>query len=138
MRTFSGITPARRVWPLPLWFRLGGLIPLGFFVVRLIDYVKWGTPSHIWWSCHIANLTLAVGMFLGNLLLLRLAALWLVLGLPPWALDMALTRIVWPSSLLTHLGGAVLAVLVLSKIRIGRGVWWIALLWFLGLQLLSR
>lgn len=135
MRTFPLIKCA---WPLPLWFRLTGLIPLFFFIVRLVDYVKWGTPSHIWWSCHVANLTLAVGMLCGNLLLMRLASLWLILGVPPWALDMMLTRIVWPSSLLTHLGGAVVALFVLFKVRMVRGVWWVALLWFVVLQLLSR
>lgn len=134
MRTSSGLGAATA---LPRWFRLSGLIPLGFFVIRLVDYINWGTPSQIWWSCHVANLMLAVGMLLSNLLLIRLATLWLLLGLPPWGLDMALTKIVWPSSLLTHLGGAVLAVLVLAKVRMARGVWWLALLWFVALQLLS-
>lgn len=134
MRTSSSIIATVT---LPGWFRLSGLVPLGFFVIRLVDYLKWGTPSHIWWSCHVANLTLAVGMLFGHLLLIRLAALWLILGLPPWALDMALTKIVWPSSLLTHLGGAVLAMLVLVKVRMARGIWWLALLWFMALQLLS-
>ena len=135
MRTPSSITQAAN---LPRWFRLCGLIPLGFFVVRLVDYLNWGTPAHIWWSCHIANLTLAVGMLLGNLLLVRLAVLWLILGLPPWALDMWVTRIVWPISLLTHLGGALFAVWVAWRVRMARGVWGWALLWFLALQLLSR
>jgi hypothetical protein len=120
------------------WQRWVGLVPLAFFVVRLVDYLNWGTPAHIWWSCHVANLTLGVGMLLNNRLLIRIAVLWLVLGLPPWALDMAVTRIVWPLSLLTHLGGALFGLLVLGKVRMTRGVWPAALVWFLVLQGLTR
>lgn len=135
MRTSAKLLPPQ---PFSLRFRLLGLIPLFFFIVRLVDYVWWGTPSHIWWSCHVANLTLALGMFVGNLRLMRLAILWLILGLPPWVLDMVVTKIVWPSSLLTHLGGALFALFVLAKVRMVRGGWWLALLWFVILQLLSR
>ncbi|MBI1760880.1 MAG: hypothetical protein HYR56_05515 [Acidobacteria bacterium] len=124
--------------PFPRWFRLTGLVPLVFFLVRLVDYVKWDTPSHLWWSCHVANLTLAIGMLAGNSLLMRLASLWLILGLPPWVLDMWATRLVWPVSLLTHLGGALFALWVIAKVRMARGVWWWALLWFLALQGVSR
>lgn len=119
-------------------WRWAGLVPLAFFAVRMVDYLNWGTPAHIWWSCHIANLTLGIGLLLNNALLIRLAVLWLILGLPPWALDMAVTRIVWPVSWLTHLGGALFGLLVLWKVRMARGVWPAALLWFLVLQGLSR
>lgn len=132
--TTAAIVPAWQTWR----FRLASLIPLAFFIIRLVDYVKWGTPAHIWWNCHMANLTLAIGMLLGNLLLIRLAALWLLLGLPPWAIDMCATGILWPISLLTHLGGAVIALVVLRQVRMARGGWWAALLWFLILQQLSR
>jgi hypothetical protein len=118
-------------------FRLAGLVPLSFFLIRLVDYLNWQTPSHIWWSCHIANLTLGLGMIFGNALLIRLAVLWLILGLPPWALDMYVNHLIWPISVLTHLGGALFGVLVLWKVRMARGVWPAALVWFLVLQLLS-
>lgn len=119
-------------------WRLSGFIPLGFFLLRLVDYVNWGTPAHIWWNCHIANLSLGLGLLSGNVTVMRLAALWLLLGVPPWALDMWEMRIVWPVSLLTHLGGAALALLVVAKVRMTRGIWPWALLWFVGLQGLSR
>jgi hypothetical protein len=119
-------------------FRWAGLIPLLFFTIRLVDYLRWHTPAHIWWSCHIANLTLGLGMLLRNVLLMRVAVLWLILGLPPWLLDMFATHIIWPISLLTHLGGAVFGLLVVRQVRMVRGVWWAALLWYLGLQLWSR
>jgi ABC-type multidrug transport system permease subunit len=128
------IVPTWRTW----WFKLAGLIPLAFFLIRMIDYVRWGTPAHIWWNCHIANLTLAIGMLLGNLLLIRVAVIWLLLGVPPWAIDMWMTKIIWPIAVLTHLGGALFGLAVLYKVRMARGVWWVALVWFLVLQQLSR
>ena len=120
------------------WWRLAGLVPLAFFTVRMVDYLNWHTPAHIWWSCHIANLTLGLGMLFNRPLLMRIAVLWLILGVPPWALDMLVTRIVWPVSLLTHLGGALFGLLVLGKVRMKRGVWPAALLWFVMLQGLTR
>ena len=124
-------------WPFG-WLRFAGLLPLVFFAVRMVDYLNWHTPAHIWWSCHIANLTLGIGLLLNRPLLIRIAVLWLILGLPPWALDMLVTRIVWPVSLLTHLGGALFGLLVLWKVRMTRGVWPAALLWFVVLQGLTR
>ena len=121
-----------------LRLRLAGLVPLSFFIIRMVDYLRWHTPAHIWWSCHMANLTLGAGLLLSNRLLTRLAVLWLILGLPPWALDMWATGIVWPSSLLTHLGGALFALWVIAQVRMARSVWGWALLWFLALQLWSR
>jgi hypothetical protein len=130
----AALAPAWQRW----WFRLAGLIPLAFFIIRLVDYLKWGTPAHIWWNCHIANLTLGVGMLLGNLLLIRLAAIWLLLGVPPWFIDMVFTGVIWPIAILTHVGGAALGLMALHWVRMVRGVWWWALIWFLVLQQLSH
>jgi hypothetical protein len=115
-----------------------GLIPLALFVIRLLDYVKWKTPEQMLWSCHLANLLLAVGLFFTFPLALRVGSLWAILGLLPWAIDMAATRIIWPVSWLSHLGGAGLGFWVFYQLRADRATWWQALLWFLGLQQVSR
>jgi hypothetical protein len=120
-QAMSSTATSRVTLQLPVWqtarFKLLGLIPLAFFLARLVDYWRWDTLAHIWWNCHVANLTLAIGIFLGNLLLMRLAVLWLILGLPPWLIDMLSSGIVWPVSVLTHLGGAVLGLLVAYRVR---------------------
>lgn len=138
----SAESPAVTAVTVPAWqtwrFRLAGLIPLAFFIIRLVDYLKWSTPAHIWWNCHIANLTLGIGMLLGNLLLIRLAAIWLLLGVPPWFIDMVFTGIIWPIAILTHVGGAAMGLVALRQVRMARGVWWWALIWFLALQQLSH
>ncbi len=115
-----------------------GFVPLALFIIRLMDYVKWNTPEQMMWSCHIANLLLAVGLFFAFPLALRVGSLWAILGLLPWALDMFTTRIIWPVSWLSHLGGAALGFWILYQWRAERNTWWQALLWFLGLQQLCR
>lgn len=55
-----------------LRFRLAGLLPLAFFVARVVEYVRVETPQHILWSCHVSNLILAIGMFLGIPFLIRI------------------------------------------------------------------
>jgi hypothetical protein len=71
--------------------------------VRFFEYtliIK--APVHILWSCHIANLTLAIGLFLANLLMIRLASYLLILGVLPWLLDMVAIQRITPVSLLCH------------------------------------
>ena len=138
----SAESPAVAATVVPTWqtwrFRLAGLIPLAFFMLRVADYVKWDKPANIWWNCHVANLTLGMGMLLGNRLLIRVAAIWLLLGVPPWFIDMVFTGIIWPLAVLTHVGGAAVGLVALKWVRMERGVWWVALLWFVVLQQLSR
>src|SRR5262245_51449604 len=80
-------------------FRLLGLLPLSFFVARLIEYaVVAKTPEQILWTCHISNLLLALGMFLASPYLIRIAVFWLILGASPWIVDMVWSRLVTPIS----------------------------------------
>ena len=61
-------------------------------------------------------------MLSGNLLLIRLAAIWLLLGVPPWFIDMVFTGIIWPIAILTHVGGAAMGLVALRQVRMARGV----------------
>jgi hypothetical protein len=119
-------------------WRLLGLFPLALFIIRLLDYVKWKTPEQMLWTCHTANVMLALGFFCAAPLLLRVGALWAILGLLPWAIDMFTTHIIWPVSWLSHLGGAALGFFVLYKLRADKHTWWQALLWFILIQQISR
>ena len=126
----------------PVWrtvqFRLLGVIPLLFFISRLIEYVSVGTPSHIQWCCHISNLLLAVGMILANPWMIRIAAFWLILGVPPWIIDMINIRIITPVSVFSHLGGFLIALFAIRKVGAKRWSWVPALIYFLMLQQISR
>ncbi len=119
-------------------FRLLGLLPLAFFIARVIEYVNVGTPEHILWSCHVSNLLLALGMFLGVPALIRITAFWLILGVPPWFYDMVATGLITPVSIFSHLGGAVIGILALRRVRPKCGSWIISLIFFLVLQQITR
>lgn len=121
-----------------LQFRLLGILPLVFFIARVIEYVRVGTPQHILWSCHISNLLLALGMFFGVPVLIRIAAFWLILGVPPWFYDMIATGLVTPVSVFSHLGGAAVGIFALYTVRPKRGSWIFSLLFFLVLQQITR
>src|SRR5262245_29303767 len=127
---------------LPLWqatrFRLLGLLPLAFFIARAVEYRRAGTPSNIQWSCHISNLLLALGMFTAHPLSIRIAAFWLILGLPPWIADMFFIKIITGVSVFSHLGGFVMSLFTLRQIRAQRWSWIPAGIYFLSLQQLSR
>jgi len=127
----------------PVWqtsrFRLLGILPLLFFLARVVEYVfKAKTPEQILWSCHISNLMMAAGIFLCNPWLIRIAAFWQILGLPPWIIDMVVSKLVTPVSLFSHLGGFAVAMIALWVVGAKRGSWLPSLVYFLVLQQVTR
>ncbi|HMV51871.1 MAG TPA: hypothetical protein PLD20_08030 [Blastocatellia bacterium] len=125
--------------PNSLRFRLLGVLPLLFFAARVIEYVfKAKTPEQILWSCHISNLMLAIGIFCYLPWLIRIAAFWQILGLPPWFIDMVVSKLVTPVSVFSHLGGVIVAFLALWVVRAKRGSWLPSLLYFIVLQQITR
>jgi len=122
-----------------LRFRLLGLLPLFFFFARVFEYAYWAkTPEQILWSCHISNLLLAVGMFVASPLLIRTSAFWLILGVPPWVIDMVVSKLVTPVSIFSHLGGVAMAMVAVWYVRMKRGSWIPALIYFVVLQQITR
>jgi len=122
-----------------LRFRLLGILPLLFFIARAIEYaVIARTPEQILWSCHISNLMLAVGIFLANRFLIRVAVFWLILGVPPWILDMAWSHLITPVSIFSHLGGVIVAIVAIRQMGAKRGSWIPSLVYFVVLQQITR
>lgn len=119
-------------------FRLLGLLPLIFFIARVIEYVRVGTPQHILWSCHVSNLLMALGMFFAVPVLIRISAFWLILGVPPWFYDMVASGLITPVSVFSHLGGAVVGIVAIRTVRPKSGSWLISLLFFIVLQQITR
>ncbi len=126
----------------PSWFTPAfqqvGLIPLGIFVYRLAQYISVGTPDWIMYNCHITTLMLFFGMTLGLPLLIRVAAIWLVIGLPMWLIDAWVIREIWIASVVSHLGGFLLAIYAIRRVRATGTSWAPALGWFLLWQLVTR
>jgi len=128
---------------IPPWqtsrFRLLGLLPLCFFISRAIEYVVIAkTPEQMLWSCHVSNLMLAVGMFLGNPLLIRVAVFWQILGLPPWIMDAVVSGMIKPVSIFSHLGGSIVAIIAIRQVGAKRWSWVPSLIYFVVLQQITR
>lgn len=90
------------------------------------------------WMCNIGNLVLAIGLFLNQAILIRIAVLWMIPGLVVWLLYVVLAWGVFLSSTLAHVGGIIVGMWALQKVRVDRAAWLYALLWYLAVQLLSR
>jgi hypothetical protein len=136
--TTSVTTPTAR--PLPRWQLVCGVLALGLFAQKLVHDWPLGLAANNLWLCHLGNLALGVALLLRWPLLARVAVLWILAGLPIWLIDVAFTRSTTVASVLSHVGGAALAVVVLS----GRGWaaqrrdWLVAWAGFLAAQQLAR
>lgn len=101
--------------------------------------------------CNIGNLLLAIGLFLGEAMLIRVAVIWMLPGVAVWAMYVVPT---WGmlltgqlnfaqffgviSSTLAHLGGFSVGMLALQKVRMDAWAWLYAYIWYFVVQLLSR
>ncbi|MEP6706905.1 MAG: hypothetical protein ABJC05_05270 [Pyrinomonadaceae bacterium] len=119
-------------------FRLLGLLPLIFFLAQGVHYWRIGQLGHMFWMCNIGNLLLAVGLLLGQPLLIRVAALWLVPGLAVWYWYVVKPFGFVLSSTLAHIGGLAVAMVVLQRVRVDTKAWMYALGWYFIVQLLSH
>ncbi|MBO0857071.1 MAG: hypothetical protein J2P21_01170 [Chloracidobacterium sp.] len=129
--------------PWTLRFRLLGLLPLCFFIARAIEYIVLAkTPEQMLWSCHISNLMLAVGLFIGSPFLIRVAVFWLILGVPAWVyattVNMAWFKPEMLVSIFSHLGGATVSIIAIHRIGAKLGSWIPSLIYFVILQQITR
>jgi len=132
-------------------FRLLGILPLAFFLAQAIHYWQINQLGHMLWMCNIGNLLLALGLFLEQPLLVRVAVMWMVPGLlvwlayvvPTWGMLLTgrfsyteLLGVV--SSTLAHVGGFTVGMVALRKIKMDSRAWVYAFLWYFIVQLASR
>jgi hypothetical protein len=100
-------------------FRLIGVLPIIIFIARLIQYIQVGTLDWIVASCHISNLIVGVGMIFGAPLLVRVATIWLIIGLPMWIIDAVVSWEMWWSSIYSHVGGFLIGLYAISQALTG-------------------
>lgn len=131
--------------------RLLGILPLTFFGAQAIHYWQINELGHMLWMCNIGNLLFAVGLFLGEATLVRVAVIWMLPGVVVWAMYVVPT---WGmlltgqlsfvqffgvlSSTLAHLGGFSVGMLALQRVRVDGWAWLYAFIWYLVVQLFSR
>ena len=119
-------------------FRLIGFLPLAFFVAQLVHYWRFGGLGNLAWMCNVGNLLLAIGLFLNHKELIRASAIWTVPGLGIWFWYVWLTGSTGFSSTLAHVGGVIVGMFVLSRVRMDHIAWLYAFAWYLFMQLVSR
>lgn len=124
--------------PADFRFRLVGLLPLAFFLAQTIHYWRFGGLGNLAWMCNVGNLLLAIGLFLNHKELIRAAAIWTLPGLAVWFWYVWLNGETSASSTLAHVGGIVVGLLVLRRVRMDRIAWAYAFLWYLFMQLVAR
>jgi multidrug transporter EmrE-like cation transporter len=133
----SGVLPASdwRERNLP---RLLGFLPLSFFIAHFTHHLNAGAPQHILWLCNISNLVLATGLFFRVPLLIRMATMWLIPGVPLWLIDMSRTGDAPISTFLSHLGGLSVGIFALSRVRAERNMWIYAWIYGFFIQMICR
>jgi hypothetical protein len=119
-------------------FRALGLLPLLFFLAQGIHYGRLNQLGHMLWMCNIGNLLLALGLLTGRPLLIRVAAVWTIPGLIMWLLFVVGVWGIIFASVLAHVGGLIVGLIALRRVRINPRDWVYAFGWYLLLQLASR
>lgn len=123
---------------LTLRFRLLGLLPVIFFLAQTVHYWRVGGMGNLLWMCNVGNLLLAGGLLCGRRELIRAAAIWTIPGLGIWIRFVVLEYDYVFSSLLAHVGGIVIGLIALSRVRMDRIAWAYAFAWYLFVQLAAR
>ncbi len=119
-------------------FRLIGLLPLTFFLAQTIHYWRVGGMGNLLWMCNVGNLLLATGLLLNHREMIRAAAIWTIPGLGIWMRYVLFEYDFVVSSALAHVGGIVVALIVLRRVRMDRTAWVYAFAWYLVMQVASR
>src|SRR6185503_18488934 len=124
--------------PLDARFRLLGLLPLIFFLVQTIHYWRFGGTGNLLWMCNLGNVLLGVGLLLGHRELIRAAAIWTIPGLGIWIRYVLLASGFYFSTTLAHVGGIIVGLIALRRVRMDKLAWLYAFGWFLLTQLAAR
>ena len=118
--------------------RLLGILPLLFFLAQGVHYWRRSELGNMLWMCNVGNLLLAMGLFLERPLVIRLSAIWMIPGLFIWFIYVVLPWSPFLSSTLAHVGGLIVAMYAVGKVRMDRAAWRWAFGWYLMVQLASR
>ena len=119
-------------------FRVIGLLPLTFFLAQTTHYSRVGGMGNLFWMCNVGNLLLALGIFMNHRELIRATAIWTIPGLLLWVRFVLFEYDFVVSSALAHVGGIIVALIVLRRVRMDRIAWFYAFVWYLFMQLVSR
>jgi hypothetical protein len=114
------------------------LLGVGFYAAHAAHELAAGWPESLLWACHLASLAVGVGLLLRRPAWIAIGLMWLVLGLPLWAIELAAHGGFEPTAALTHVGGLVLGLLGLRLLGLPGQCWWKAAATLAVLYFVSR
>jgi hypothetical protein len=120
-------------------FRLIGVLPLIFFLIQANHYWRYGGMGNLLWICNAGNILLGVGLLVGYREAIRAAAIWTIPGLVIWVKYVLLaTGGFYFSTTQAHVGGIIVGMIALQRVRVDRFAWLYAFGWYLITQLAAR
>ena len=119
-------------------YRLLGVLPLLFFLVQTSHYWRYGGMGNLLWMCNAGNVLLGIGLLIGHREMIRAAAIWTIPGLGIWIKYVLLANGFYFSTTLAHVGGIIVALIAVQRVRMDRVAWLYAFGWYLLTQLAAR
>lgn len=111
---------------------------LTFYAIHAGYHAARGHWEDALWACHLANLVIAAGFLFDVPRALGVGFMWTLIGNAMWVLYLVEGGELMPTSLLTHVGGLVLAFIGRSRQGIPRGTWQVATMGLVATQALAR
>lgn len=118
--------------------RMLGVLPLLFFAGYAYAAIGENRAAESLWMCHVSNLILGVGMLARRPALVRTVFPWLVFGVPLWVIDVMSSGDERALSTVSHIGGFLVGLCAIRRVRVPANPWFPALLLYLALQQLCR
>lgn len=100
-----------------------GILGILFYVVCGGHELIAGRPGTLLWTCHLGALWVGVGLILPSPTCNAIGFLWLVVGVPLWAMDEMVHGGGQVTSILTHVGGLVLGTTGARKLGLPKQAW---------------
>jgi hypothetical protein len=117
------------------WF---GILGIFFYALFAADHLYAGHAANLLWACQVGALLVGLGLVFRSPTWNAIGLLWLVAGVPLWAMDLLANGGGRPTTLLTHVGGLVLGVIGVRRLGLPKRTWLRAAIALAGLHLLCR
>ena len=120
-------------------FRLLGVLPIIFFLIQAIHYWRYGGLGNLLWMCNAGNVLLGVGLLVGHRQAIRAAAIWTIPGFLIWIKYVLLASGgFYFSTTQAHVGGIIVGMIALRRVRMDGIAWVYAFGWYLLTQFAAR
>jgi len=118
--------------------RMLGILPLLFFVIYTYAAFAENRAAEALWMCHVSNVILGIGMLTQRPVLVRMVFPWLIFGVPLWLIDVVSSGDERTVSTVSHIGGFLVGVYAIWRVRVPVNPWLPALLLFMMFRQLCR